>query len=55
MTYALKQEQELGTEIAEELNRTACLILHAVNGEDISADRLHEKNRYIYISSARLH
>ena len=43
MTDALRQEQQLGTHIAEELNRTACLLLQAVNDEDIPPEGLHEK------------
>ena len=43
MTDALRQEQQIGTHIAEELNRTACLLLQAVNDEDIPPEGLHEK------------
>ena len=43
MTDALRQEQQIGTQIAEELNRTACLLLQAVNDEDIPPEGLHEK------------
>ena len=43
MTDVLRQEQQLGTHIAEELNRTACLLLQAVNDEDIPPEGLHEK------------
>lgn len=52
MTDALRQEQQLGTQIAEELNRTACLLLQAVNDEEIQPEKLHE-NIVTYTSRLR--